>query len=98
MGEDVKTYRIYGVAISEVEVDVLTGVHIIRRVDISEDTGVSLSPKIDVGQVEGAFIMGAGFWTTEDCIYDTETGALTNYRTWVRKKKPNILKTFTWKN
>ncbi|XP_008216630.2 xanthine dehydrogenase [Nasonia vitripennis] len=80
--QDIKSYPVYGATVSEVEIDVLTGQHLIRRVDILEDTGVSLSPKIDIGQVEGAFIMGIGYWTCEDLIYDPETGALTNYRTW----------------
>lgn len=82
-GQDIKSYPIYGATVTEVEIDVLTGQHLIRRVDIMEDTGVSLSPKIDVGQVEGAFIMGIGYWTCEDLMYHPETGALTNYRTWV---------------
>ncbi|XP_011498418.1 PREDICTED: xanthine dehydrogenase/oxidase-like [Ceratosolen solmsi marchali] len=80
--QELKPYPLYAVAVSEVEVDVLTGQHLIRRVDILEDTGVSLNPKIDVGQVEGAFVMGIGYWTCEDLIFDPETGALTNYRTW----------------
>ncbi|XP_058788859.1 xanthine dehydrogenase/oxidase-like isoform X2 [Phymastichus coffea] len=80
--DEIKMYAIYGVTITEVEVDMLTGEHLIHRVDIMEDAGVSLSPKIDVGQVEGAFVMGIGYWTCEDLIYDPETGGLTNYRTW----------------
>ena len=73
--------------ISEVEVDVLTGQHLIHRVDILQDIGISLNPKIDVGQIEGAFIMGIGFWTMEELIYDPNTGSLGNYRTWVNVKK-----------
>ena len=61
----------------------LTGQILIRRVDIMADAGISLSPQIDVGQVEGAFVMGIGYWTCEDLLYDPETGGLTNYRTWV---------------
>ncbi|KAJ8668983.1 hypothetical protein QAD02_000242 [Eretmocerus hayati] len=80
--QDIKPYSIYGVTVSEIELDILTGQHLIRRVDILEDTGISLSPTIDIGQVEGAFIMGIGLWTSEDLIYDPDTGALTNYRTW----------------
>lgn len=80
--EEVSPYPIYGVSIAEVEVDLLTGQHIIQRVDIMEDTGISLNPEIDLGQVEGAFVMGIGYWTSEDLIYDPKTGALTNYRTW----------------
>lgn len=48
-----------------------------------EDAGQSLNPKIDIGQVEGAFVMGMGFWTSEDLVYDPKTGILTNDRTWV---------------
>ena len=65
------------------EVDVLTGEHITKRVDLLEDTGISLNPDIDMGQIQGAFIMGLGLWTTEELHYDKRTGELTNYRTWV---------------
>jgi xanthine dehydrogenase/oxidase len=49
--EGVKPYDIYGVVVMELEVDILTGNHDIRRVDLLEDTGRSISPEIDVGQV-----------------------------------------------
>ncbi|XP_011694377.1 PREDICTED: xanthine dehydrogenase 1-like isoform X1 [Wasmannia auropunctata] len=75
-------YGIYGVTIAEVEIDVLTGQHIIRRVDLMEDAGISLNPEIDIGQVEGAFVMGIGYWTSEDLVYDPETGVLKSDRTW----------------
>ncbi|XP_011882440.1 PREDICTED: xanthine dehydrogenase-like [Vollenhovia emeryi] len=78
----IRSYGIYGVTIAEVEIDVLTGQHVIRRVDLMEDAGVSLNPEIDVGQVEGAFVMGIGYWTSEDLVYDPKTGVLTNDRTW----------------
>ncbi|KAL0109815.1 hypothetical protein PUN28_013466 [Cardiocondyla obscurior] len=80
--DTIKPYAIYGVTIAEVEIDLLTGQHIVRRVDLMEDTGVSLSPEIDIGQVEGAFVMGIGYWTSEELIYDPKTGMLTNDRTW----------------
>ncbi|XP_011694376.1 PREDICTED: xanthine dehydrogenase/oxidase-like [Wasmannia auropunctata] len=80
--DTIRPYGIYGVTIAEVEIDVLTGQHIIRRVDLMEDAGISLNPEIDVGQVEGAFVMGIGYWTSEDLIYDPKTGILTNDRTW----------------
>ncbi|XP_018394483.1 PREDICTED: indole-3-acetaldehyde oxidase-like [Cyphomyrmex costatus] len=88
--DELKPYNIYGVTIAEVEIDVLTGQHIIRRVDLMEDAGVSLNPAIDVGQVEGAFVMGIGYWTSEDLVYDPNTGVLTNDRTW--NYKPPVAK------
>ncbi|XP_034939273.1 xanthine dehydrogenase 1-like [Chelonus insularis] len=77
-----KKYDIYGVTVAEVEIDVLTGQHLIRRVDLLEDVGTSMNPEIDLGQAEGAYVMGIGYWTSEDIIYDPKTGLLVNYRTW----------------
>lgn len=57
----------------------------IIRADIIEDAGDSLSPLIDIGQIEGAFIMGLGWWLTEELVYDTSNGALLTDNTWVRK-------------
>ncbi|KAG6462342.1 hypothetical protein O3G_MSEX013200 [Manduca sexta] len=71
-------YNIFGVALAEVEVDVLTGEFQVLRVDLEEDVGLSTNPFIDVGQIEGAFIMGQGYWTCEDLIYDKNTGEMTN--------------------
>ena len=53
-------YFIYSATVSEVELDVLTGEINMRRVDILEDTGTSINPEVDVGQVEGAFVMSLG--------------------------------------
>lgn len=61
----------------------MTGQHIIHRVDLIEDVGRSMNPELDLGQVEGAFTMGLGYWMYEQLIYDPKTGQLTNYRTWV---------------
>ena len=80
--EDIQPYPIYGVTVAEVEVDVLTGQHNVTRVDLIEDAGKSMNPQLDVGQVEGAFVMGLGYWTSEDLIYDPKSGQLMNYRTW----------------
>lgn len=79
---DTKAYDVYGVATSEVELDVLTGSTVVRRVDILEDTGESMSPLVDVGQVEGAFMMGLGYWLTEHLVRDPMTGELLTNRTW----------------
>ncbi|KAG5346431.1 XDH dehydrogenase, partial [Acromyrmex charruanus] len=78
----IKPYAIYGVTSAEVEIDLLTGQHIIRRVDLMIDAGISMNPKIDVGQVEGAFVMGIGYWTSEDLVYAPDTGKLITDRTW----------------
>ncbi|UJR85332.1 xanthine dehydrogenase molybdopterin binding subunit [Sandaracinus amylolyticus] len=68
-------YFAYGAAITEVEVDAFTGMYGIRRVDILHDVGDSLSPMIDVGQVEGGFAQGAGWLTQEELVWD-DKGAL----------------------
>jgi xanthine dehydrogenase large subunit len=68
-------YFAYGAAVSEVEVDTLTGEHRIRRVDILHDAGRSLNPAIDLGQIEGGFVQGAGWLTSEELWWD-EQGSL----------------------
>ncbi|GAB1692423.1 xanthine dehydrogenase molybdopterin binding subunit [Krasilnikovia sp. M28-CT-15] len=68
-------YFAYGAAAAEVEVDGFTGAHRIRRVDIVHDVGDSLSPLIDIGQIEGGFVQGAGWLTLEDLRWDTEGAA-----------------------
>jgi xanthine dehydrogenase large subunit len=70
-------YFAYGAAAGEVEVDGFTGQYVIRRVDILHDVGSSLSPLIDRGQVEGAFIQGLGWLTSEELTWNAE-GALTS--------------------
>ncbi|NGN66010.1 xanthine dehydrogenase molybdopterin binding subunit [Streptomyces sp. A7024] len=67
-------YFAYGSAATEVEVDGFTGAYRIRRVDIVHDVGDSLSPMIDIGQVEGGFVQGAGWLTLEDLRWDTSDG------------------------
>ncbi|XP_034131067.1 xanthine dehydrogenase [Drosophila guanche] len=79
---DMQNYHVLGLALSEIEMDVLTGNIVIRRVDILEDAGESLSPYIDVGQIEGAFVMGLGYWLSELLIYEGDNGRLLTNRTW----------------
>ncbi|MEU1023617.1 xanthine dehydrogenase molybdopterin binding subunit, partial [Streptomyces sp. NPDC005904] len=67
-------YFALGAAATEVEVDGFTGAYRIRRVDIVHDVGDSLSPLIDIGQVEGGFVQGAGWLTLEDLRWDTGDG------------------------
>lgn len=67
-------YFAYGAAASEVEVDGFTGEYRLRRVDIVHDVGDSLSPIVDLGQVEGGFVQGAGWLTLEDLRWDESDG------------------------
>jgi xanthine dehydrogenase large subunit len=67
-------YFAYGAAATEVEVDGFTGAYRIRRVDIVHDVGDSLSPLVDLGQIEGGFVQGAGWLTLEDLRWDTGDG------------------------
>jgi xanthine dehydrogenase large subunit len=62
-------YYAYGVALAEVEVNGWTGEHRVRRTDLLHDVGDSLVPTIDRGQVEGAFVQGMGWLTTEEVLY-----------------------------
>ncbi|KAJ7381038.1 hypothetical protein OS493_004634 [Desmophyllum pertusum] len=78
-------YNTYGVTCTEVELDVLTGEREILRTDILNDCGQSMNPELDVGQVEGAFVMGLGFWLTEKIIYDPDTGRNLTAGTWEYK-------------
>lgn len=63
-------YFAYGAAVSEVVIDTLTGEHQLLRVDILHDAGRSLNPAIDRGQIEGGFIQGAGWLTSEELYWD----------------------------
>ncbi|MEY4510292.1 MAG: hypothetical protein RLZZ450_2414 [Pseudomonadota bacterium] len=67
-------YYSYGAAVSEVEVDGFTGQYRILRADLLHDVGDSLSPLIDKGQVEGGFLQGVGWMTTEELVWG-EQGA-----------------------
>jgi len=68
-------YFAYGAAVSEVLIDTLTGEHRILRVDILHDCGKSLNPAIDLGQIEGGFVQGAG-WLTSEELYWNAAGEL----------------------
>ena len=71
-------YYAYGAAVSEVEVDGFTGDYVLRRVDILEDVGDSVSPLIDRGQVEGGFMQGMGWLTIEELLWDAQGRLATN--------------------
>ncbi|MCP4488400.1 MAG: xanthine dehydrogenase molybdopterin binding subunit [Gammaproteobacteria bacterium] len=63
-------YFSYGAAVSEVIVDTLTGESKLLRADILHDAGNSINPAIDIGQVEGGFIQGMGWLTSEELVWD----------------------------
>ncbi len=69
-------YFAYGAALSEVLLDTLTGEWRLLRADLLHDTGQSINPAIDIGQVEGAFIQGMGWLTMEKLVWHPRTGAL----------------------
>lgn len=68
-------YFTFGAAVSEVEIDVLTGDYQVKRTDIIMDLGQSLNPGLDIGQIEGAFIQGMGWCTMEETLH-LSNGAL----------------------
>lgn len=71
-------YFAYGASCSEVSVDTLTGEYKVDRVDILHDVGRSLNPAIDIGQIEGGFIQGMGWLTTEELLWDDSGKLISN--------------------
>jgi xanthine dehydrogenase large subunit len=71
-------YFSYGAACSEVAVDTLTGESRVLKVDILHDVGTSINPAIDIGQIEGGFIQGVGWLTTEQLVWN-DKGNLTTH-------------------
>ena len=90
-------YYAYGAAVSEVSVDTLTGEYLIERTDILHDVGRSLNPAIDKGQVEGAFVQGAGWLTSEELWWDAEgrlrTHAPSTYKIPLASDRPRVFNT-----
>jgi xanthine dehydrogenase molybdopterin binding subunit len=71
-------YYAFGMAVTEVLLDILTGHHEIMRTDILHDVGDSINPQIDIGQVEGGFVQGVGWCTTEEIKWDDRGNLLTH--------------------
>jgi len=84
------SYKVFGAAATMVELDVLTGECSILSADIFIDCGVSLNPGVDIGQVEGSFIQGAGFCLSEEQIRSSTDGRLITNGTFVYKP-PSVL-------
>lgn len=87
-------YFAYGAACSEVSIDTLTGEYVVERTDILHETGRSLNRAIDLGQVEGAFIQGMGWLTTEELVWDDKgrlrTHAPSTYKIPLASDRPKI--------
>jgi xanthine dehydrogenase large subunit len=87
-------YFAYGAAVSEVAIDTLTGEYRVERVDILHDVGRSLNPAIDRGQIEGGFVQGQGWLTTEELWWDERgrlrTHAPSTYKIPVASDRPRI--------
>lgn len=87
-------YFAYGAACSEVTIDTLTGEYRVERTDILHDVGRSLNPALDKGQVEGAFIQGMGWLTTEELWWDDagqlRTHAPSTYKIPLASDRPRI--------
>lgn len=87
-------YFAYGAACAEVSVDTLTGEYVIERADVIHDVGRSLNPIIDKGQVEGAFVQGTGWLTSEELWWDQKgrlrTHAPSTYKIPLASDRPKI--------
>jgi xanthine dehydrogenase large subunit len=87
-------YFAYGAACAEVEIDTLTGETMVERVDILHETGRSLNRAIDIGQVEGGFIQGMGWLTTEELVWDAKgrlrTHAPSTYKIPLASDRPKV--------
>ncbi|MBI1170130.1 xanthine dehydrogenase molybdopterin binding subunit [bacterium] len=93
-------YFAYGAAVTEVVIDTLTGENRILRTDILHDTGTSLNPAIDIGQIEGAYVQGAGWLTTEELVWDGKgrlmTHAPSTYKIPAVSDRPVIFNVDLW--
>ena len=87
-------YFSYGAAVAETSVDTLTGEYRVERVDILHDVGRSLNPALDRGQIEGGFVQGQGWLTTEELWWDDKgrlrTHAPSTYKIPVASDRPRI--------
>ena len=93
-------YFAYGAAVSEVVIDTNTGENRILRVDVLHDAGASLNPALDIGQIEGGFVQGAGWLTTEELVWD-DAGALrthapSTYKIPACSDRPDIFNVDLW--
>lgn len=93
-------YFAYGAAVTEVVVDTLTGENRILRADILHDVGASLNPSLDIGQIEGGYVQGAGWLTTEELVWDDSgrlrTHAPSTYKIPACSDRPDVFNVALW--
>ncbi|RGP38339.1 xanthine dehydrogenase molybdopterin binding subunit [Pseudotabrizicola alkalilacus] len=93
-------YFAYGAAVTEVVIDTLTGENRILRADLLHDTGNSLNPALDIGQIEGAYVQGAGWLTTEELVWDGKgrltTHAPSTYKIPACSDRPDVFNVALW--
>ncbi|SHI97696.1 xanthine dehydrogenase molybdopterin binding subunit [Wenxinia saemankumensis] len=93
-------YFAHGCAVTEVAIDTLTGENRILRTDILHDVGASLNPALDIGQIEGGYVQGAGWLTTEELVWDDRgrlrTHAPSTYKIPACSDRPGIFNVALW--
>jgi xanthine dehydrogenase large subunit len=93
-------YFAYGAAVTEVVIDTLTGENRILRADMLHDTGSPLNPALDIGQIEGAYVQGAGWLTMEELVWDgkgaLKTHAPSTYKIPACADRPAIFNVDLW--
>ena len=93
-------YFAYGAAVTEVAIDTLTGENRILRADLLHDCGTSLNPALDIGQIEGGYVQGAGWLTTEELVWDDKgrlrTHAPSTYKIPTCSDRPPVFNVALW--
>jgi xanthine dehydrogenase large subunit len=93
-------YFAHGCAVTEVVIDTLTGENRILRADVLHDAGASLNPDLDIGQVEGGYVQGAGWLTTEELVWDGKgrlrTHAPATYKIPACSDRPDVFNVALW--
>ncbi len=93
-------YFAYGAAVTEVVIDTLTGENRILRADLLHDCGASLNPALDIGQIEGGYVQGAGWLTTEELVWDDagrlRTHAPSTYKIPACSDRPRVFNVALW--
>ncbi len=93
-------YFAYGVALTEVVIDTLTGENRILRADLLHDAGASLNPALDIGQIEGGYVQGAGWLTMEELVWDKagrlRTHAPSTYKIPAISDRPAVFNVALW--